>query len=105
MAEDGVLAAVVEIDEAPDLARAGGRGGNFLQLHLREIVDVVAGEGARRARWCRRWAPSSFGMMMRGSGSPLASTTMKPCAMKLLRNASATPEMRVGLVSAFWMAK
>ena len=46
-----------------------------------------------------------FGMMMRGSGSPLASTTMNPCAMKLLRNASGTPDMRVGLVSAFWMAK
>ena len=48
---------------------------------------------------------SIFGMMMRGSGLPLASTTMKPCAMKLLRKASATPEMSVGLVSAFWMAK
>ena len=49
MAEDGVLAAVIEIDESPYLAAAGGRGGYVLQLHLREIVDVVTGESAGHA--------------------------------------------------------
>jgi hypothetical protein len=49
MAQDGVLTAVVEIDESPYLAAAGGRGGNLLQLHLREIIDVVARKGARHA--------------------------------------------------------
>ena len=49
MADHRVFAPVVLIDETPQIAGAGRLRGEFLQLHLRQIVDVVAGESAREA--------------------------------------------------------
>src|SRR5687767_12844093 len=49
VAQDRVLAIVVAIDHAPDLARARRSRRDLLELNLRKIVDVVAGKRPRDA--------------------------------------------------------
>ncbi len=56
MPEHRILAVVVQVHEAPEIAGAGGLRGNLAELHLGEEVDVMAGEiagataGAGRGR-------------------------------------------------------